>query len=415
MTSVVDGTEYGFPAPAEQDITEAGIIARARAIAGQLVERQGETEGRAHYAEDIHETFADAGLYRIMVPRRYGGYEFGIGTFLRVAIALARGCPSTGWMYSLGAAHALVAATLFGEQAQAELFRGGDFICPATIVPAGTAERSPDGQWLLSGTWAYCSGAPYATHFLGHTMVTRPGAAEPEPMLFVAPRSQWRRLDDWGRQLGLKGTGSYSIVMDKARLPDYLTLPGTHMSETDVTCGTPGRTLHANPLYGGGQLSFMLLEIASLAVGMAQGALDAYEDLMRSRVTLLPPPVPRWHDPDYQRWYGEAAGMIATGEAAVLNAAQQWTDLSAEGAHAFTREQDLRIATICREVIRMCWRAVETHLFPTAGSSAVRHGERIERVWRDMSTLHSHSGVGVLLATVTTRDLARTRLAASAA
>jgi 3-hydroxy-9,10-secoandrosta-1,3,5(10)-triene-9,17-dione monooxygenase len=105
--------------------------------------------------------------------------------------------------------------------------------------------------------------------------------------------------------------------------------------------------------------------------------------------------------------------MIATGEAAVLNAAQQWTDLCAAGAHVFTREHDLRIATICREVIRMCWRAVEAHLFPTAGSSAVRHGERIERVWRDMSTLHSHAGISVLLATVTTRDLARTRLGES--
>ncbi|MFF2542598.1 acyl-CoA dehydrogenase family protein [Kitasatospora sp. NPDC058063] len=409
MTVAMNAAGSGSPQPPEPGLTPGEIIARAEAIAPLLVPRQAETEQRTYYAQDTHEAFAGAGFYRILVPKRYGGYEFGIDTFLRVAMTLARGCPSTGWMYCLGATHALPAASLFDERAQAELFAGGDFICPATIVPNGKAERAEDGGWRIDGTWNYCSGSPYATHFMGHVPVPGEDGEPPAPMLFVAPRAEFRRLDDWGGQLGLKGSGSHSIVIEDGRVPDHLTLPRTHMSEVVVDGGTPGYRLHGNPEYGGGSLSFMVLEVASLAVGMAQGALDAYEELMLSRTTLFPPVVTRAEDPDYQFWYGEAAGMIATAEAAVLQAITQWQELCAAGPGAFTREHDLRLATICREVIRLCWHAVEGQLFPTAGSSAVRQGERIERVWRDLSTLHSHSGIGVFLSAVTTRELARAR------
>jgi len=408
MTAARKVPDNGFALPPEPNLTPADVIARAEAIAPSLVERQGETEQRTYYALDTHVAFTKAGFYRILVPRRYGGYEFGIDTFLRVVMALARGCPSTGWMFCLGATHALQVATLFDERAQAELFRGGDFICPATIVPGGTAERAEDGSWVLNGTFPYCSGSPYATHFLGHTLVPRREGEPPAPMLFVAPRSEWRRLDDWGRQLGLKGSGSHSIQFDNGRIAERFTLPATHMSEVDVST-TPGRELHGNPEYGGGPLSFMLLEVSALAVGMAKGALDAYEGLMRTRTTLFPPIVSRTESPDYQWWYGQAAGMIATAEAAVLNAIEQWTEICAAGTAEFSRERDLRLAAICREAIQLAWHAVESHLFPTAGSSSVRQGERVERVWRDMSTMHSHAGIGVLLASVATRELARAR------
>jgi 3-hydroxy-9,10-secoandrosta-1,3,5(10)-triene-9,17-dione monooxygenase len=312
-------------------------------------------------------------------------------------------------MFTLGATHALQVASWFPERAQDEVFAAGDFICPATIVPNGTAERTTGGDWIINGTWGYCSGSPYATHFMGHTMVSQVDGQPPEPMLFVVPRSQWRRLDDWGRGLGLKGSGSHSIVIENGRIPAHFALPRTHMSEIDVTRGTPGYALHGNPQYAGGPLSFMILEVASVVVGIAQGALDAYEELMRSRTTVLPPIVSRTEDANFQFWYGEAAGMIATAEAAILSAITQWQQLSAQGPGAFRREDDLRLATICREAIRLCWHAVEGQLFPTAGTSAIRAGERVERVWRDLSMMHSHAGIGVFLATVATRELAKAR------
>lgn len=397
--------EHGFPLPPEPGLTPAEVIARAEAISPTLVGRQAETENRTFYALDTHEAFKKAGFYRILVPRRYGGYEFEVETFMRVAIELTRGCPSTGWMYTLGSVHALLVATLFPEQAQDEIFADGDLIAPSTVMPSGTAQRV-DGGWVVNGTWGYCSGSPYATHFVGHTMVTRTDGAQPEPMLFIAPRSEWRRLDDWGQQLGLRGSGSHSITIENGFVPDHFTIDG-HVSQYSVAGGTPGLALHGNPQYAGGPLSFMNLESAVLAVGIAKGALDAYEDLMRTRTTLFPPVVGRVHDPDYQYWYGESAGMIATAETAILGAVRQWQDACAVGAEAFTHEMEMRLAGISRQSVQLCWRAVEGHLLPTAGSSSVRRGERLERTWRDMSMLHTHAGFAVFLATKAQRELAK--------
>ncbi|GIF07036.1 acyl-CoA dehydrogenase family protein [Actinoplanes siamensis] len=407
MSIAVTDREYPSSGHPEPDLTPEDLLARVAALVPGLVERQAETERRTYYAPEVHDAFTRAGLYRILVPRRYGGYEFGAETFMRVAMTLARGCPSTGWMYLFGAAHALPMATLFDRPAQDELFRGGDFICPVTVVPGGTAERAGAGHWRISGTWSYCSGAPYATHFAGHTLV--PGEnGEPEPMLFVVPRRQWTRLDDWGGQLGLRGSGSHSITVDDALVPDRFTVR-THLSQVTVPGDTPGRRLYDNPEYGGGQLSFMLLELGVLAAGMARGALDAYEQLMTARTTIYPPIHSRADDADYQFRYAEASAMIDTAEAAALDAVRQWSALCAREPAAFGRAEELRLALISREAVRLCWRAVESHLFPTAGSSSVRHGQRIERVWRDMSMMHSHAGLGVFLAHHANREFSRAR------
>ncbi|MCE7079515.1 acyl-CoA dehydrogenase family protein [Streptomyces sp. ST2-7A] len=404
MTTTSTGTVTGAPPLPEPDLTEEEAIARARSIAVRLVERQGETEERGYYAADLHEEFRDAGFYRVLVPRRYGGYEFGPSTFMRIATELARGCPSTAWMYLFGAAHALVAGTLFDEEVQDELFAEGDFICPATVAPSGSATRTDHG-WLIEGTWGYCSGAPYATHFIGHTLVPGPDPdGPPLPLMFVVPSSAFERLDDWGDQLGLRGSGSHSIRLNGVVVPDRHTLVG-HLSRIQVTDDTPGRALHG-PYYGGGPLGFMLLELGVLATGMARGALDAYADLMRARSTSFPPIVPRTEDPDYQLRFGTATGMIAAADAAMTDAVRQWEAMCEEGAGAFTRERELRLALISREAVRLAWRAVEGQLLPTAGSGAIRRGERLERVWRDLSTVHSHLGNGVFLATHANRELA---------
>ncbi|MDQ3787602.1 MAG: acyl-CoA dehydrogenase family protein [Actinomycetota bacterium] len=395
----------GYPSPPEPGLTAEEVVARAERIAATLVDRQQETEQRGYYGLDTHNEFLNAGFYRLLVPRRYGGYEFGLDTYLRVVTALARGCPSTAWMFTFGASHAHVAAALFSSEAQDELFAGGDFICPGTIGPVGFARPADDGGWIVDGVHRYSSGSPYATHFLGHTLVAGADGEPPTPMMFVVPRDQWTRLDDWGAQLGLRGSGSHSVKIDNVHVPSHRTLPG-HIGMVTVADGTPGLELHGNPLYGGGVLSMIQFQNGALAVGMATGALDAYAQLMRERTTIYPPITPRAEDPDFQHDYGEAAGRIATAQAALSDAVRQWHETAERGSAVFTREVDLRLSLISREAVRLSWAAVSGHLFPTAGSSAVRAGERIERVWRDMSTLHSHAGVSIFLAKVANRQLA---------
>lgn len=396
----------------EPGVTPAMLIERAKAMVPGLVARQQETEQRTYYAEDTHQAFRDAGFYRVTVPKRYGGYEFGFDTFLQIAMILTRACASTGWMYCLGAAHSLFAASMFGEKAQEEIFSRGDFIAPLVNAPYGTARRAEDGGWILDGVWRYCSGAPYATHLIGNTVIVGDDADPPRRLLFIAPRDQWEMLDDWGGQLGLKGSGSHSIRIDGGHIPDHFGIE-VNFEEISVTEGTPGRELHEHPQYGGAPASSMALEGAHIAVGMCQGALEAYTELMFSRTTILPPFGPRAEDPDFQLWYGKAAGMIDAAETLVLAASRRWQELAAEPVGAFTAEEDLRIAIACREGTDLAWRAVDEILQPTAGSPAVREGTRLERVWRDLSTGRTHASSAVLLTTVANRGYAQMKLYAA--
>ncbi len=391
------------------DVTPAVLIERARAMAPELIARQRETEERTYYAEDTHRAFRDAGFYRITVPKRYGGFEFGFETFLRVVAELTRACPSTGWMYCLGAAHSLFAGTMFGEKAQAEIFSGGDFIAPLVNAPYGTARPAADGGWILDGVWRYCSGAPYATHLIGNAMIAGDDGAPPRPLLFIVPRDQWEMLDDWGGQLGLKGSGSHSIRISGGHIPGHFGL-AVPFEEISVLGGTPGRDLHEHPQYGGAPASSMALEGAHIAIGMCQGALDAYTELMFSRTTMLPPFPPRVQDPDFQLWYGQASSMIDAAETLAHAAARRWHELSERPLGAFTPEEDLRIALTCREATQLAWRAVDEIIQPTAGSAAVRAGERLERIWRDLSTGRTHASNAVLLATMAPRLLTQLRL-----
>ncbi|MET9413592.1 acyl-CoA dehydrogenase family protein [Streptomyces klenkii] len=399
----------GAALPSEPDVTPAVLIERAKAMVPDLVARQHETEQRTYYAEDTHRAFRDAGFYRITVPKRYGGYEFGFDTFLQIVMTLCRACPSTGWMFCLGAAHSLFAGSMFEEKVQAEIFSGGDFIAPLVNAPYGTAKRAEDGGWMLHGEWRYCSGAPYATHLIGNTVIAGDDAHPPRRLLFIAPRDQWEMLDDWGGQLGLKGSGSHSIRISGGHIPDHYGIE-VNFEEISVTDGTPGRELHEHPQYGGAPASSMALEGAHIAVGMCQGALDAYTELMFSRTTILPPFLPRAEDPDFQYWYGKASGLIDAAETLVLAASRRWQELAGQPVGAFTPEEDLRIAISCREATELAWRAVDEILQPTAGSPAVREGTRLERVWRDLSTGRTHASSAVLLTTVANRGLAQLRL-----
>jgi 3-hydroxy-9,10-secoandrosta-1,3,5(10)-triene-9,17-dione monooxygenase len=389
-------------------VTPAVLIERAEAMVAGLVARQAETEQRTFYAEDTHAAFREAGFYRITVPKCYGGYEFGFDTFLRIVSILCRACPSTGWMYCLGAAHSLFAATMFPASAQADIFRGGDFIAPLVNTPYGTARRAGDGGWIVDGVWRYCSGVPYATHFIGNTTIVD-GAGAPRPLLFIAPRDRWVMLDDWGTQLGLKGSGSHSVRIADAYIPSHFGLE-VDFEQITVTAGTPGRGLHPHPQYGGAPASSMALEGAHIAVGMCQGALDAYTELMFSRTTIFPPFPARAEDPDYLLWYGQAASMIDAAQTLVQAAAAHWHDLAAQPVGAFTPEQDVRIALLCREGTQLAWRAVDEIIQPTAGSASTQHGARLERIWRDLSTGRTHISSAVLLTTVANRFYAHLRL-----
>jgi 3-hydroxy-9,10-secoandrosta-1,3,5(10)-triene-9,17-dione monooxygenase len=379
-----------IPVP-EPTLTPDEIVARATALQHRLRDEQEETERRGVYSEALHQEFRKAGFYRCIQPRRFGGYEFDLKTFYRLAIELARGDPSAAWCLILGAGHSLMLGSYFDEQAQAAGFGpDGEFSAPSVAAPTGTA-TPVTGGWELTGTWAYASGAPYATHFLPSTLIPGEDPEHPRLGLALIPRSQWRMLDDWGAILGMRGSGSNSIVVERARVPASHVIP-LDMWEIDVSGGTPGSRLHENPMYAGRCLSFFHAELVSLMVGLGCAAIDEYERILRSKNTLFPPMTPRYMHHDYQRPLGLALGMINAAKRLALNAGDVYMEFCRRGALGgapFSIEDDLTLFASLEHGGRLVWEAVEM-LFRTCSSSGARDGQRIQRYYRDVSMYRGH-------------------------
>ena len=70
------------PAP-EPDLTSHEIIARARALIPLIRDQQEEAERLGYHTEALDREFVGAGFYRMLQPRRFGGYEFDLPTFGR--------------------------------------------------------------------------------------------------------------------------------------------------------------------------------------------------------------------------------------------------------------------------------------------------------------------------------------------
>jgi 3-hydroxy-9,10-secoandrosta-1,3,5(10)-triene-9,17-dione monooxygenase len=193
--------------------------------------------------------------------------------------------------------------------------------------------------------------------------------------------------------LGLKGSGSQSIVFEHGRIPAHWAIEDALMVDFDVSGGTAGLRLHGNPMYGGRALACFTMTLAAVMVGAAYQALDEYELLLDSKLTPRAPMVPRRLDADYQRWFGSALAKVATAEAALFNCADQHMEAcrrAAEDGVPYSYGEDMRLGCVAREVMISSWEVMQGEIFRTAGSSAGAAGERMERIYRDMSIGNSH-------------------------
>jgi 3-hydroxy-9,10-secoandrosta-1,3,5(10)-triene-9,17-dione monooxygenase len=170
-----------IPVP-EPNLTPKQMVARAVSLRPKLRAQQDENDERGAYSPELHEDFIKAGFYRCTQPKMFGGYEFDLATYYKTMTEIAAGHPGVGWCLGLAASHAFEVASHWPEQAQIDFFgKDGHFIAPHRAPPLGTL-TPVDGGYMMSGTWDYCSGVPYATHFIGGAFIKRDGEPPVTPM-----------------------------------------------------------------------------------------------------------------------------------------------------------------------------------------------------------------------------------------
>jgi 3-hydroxy-9,10-secoandrosta-1,3,5(10)-triene-9,17-dione monooxygenase len=360
------------------------MIQSAREMVPVLRERQAECETLGRLPEATNDAFVAAGFYRILQPRRFGGYEFDLPTFARVMMEVSRGCPSSGWVLALTAGHAIMLSAFFSEQAQIDVYgQTGEFRGPSRTPPR-VVGTPVEGGYVLNGNLDYVSGCDVATHVIGGIRV------QDEARLAVIDRSQFSIVDDW-HVIGMRGTGSRSIVVKDAFVPTFRTIlpPRDAFNSSNA----PGRRVHGNPMYVAGRLvSVLFEEMAAVATGLAKGALDIYEHELCSSRLSIPPFGLRSDAPGYQRHFGDAWALIQVAEATVLKAADEYMEFARQAVEEdipFSDERDLQLQLLEQYATKIAGDAVDL-MFRTSGTHAAQADSMLQRYFRDMAVVKTH-------------------------
>jgi 3-hydroxy-9,10-secoandrosta-1,3,5(10)-triene-9,17-dione monooxygenase len=379
-----------IPVP-EPDLTPDAMVARARALIPMLREQQDDAEERGFYSEAVHRTFLEAGFSRITQPRRFGGYEFDLGTFLKTMVAISTGDPGTGWCLTLGSSHAWLVASHFPQHAQAEMFApDGDFRCPHPAPPTGEGRRV-DGGFRVSGRWPYASGLPYATWVFATGFIA--GDDPPVPHVFAIRRGEGTMLDDWGARagkvLGMHSSGSNTFVGEDVFVPDHRVVP---FDWFDPPFPSRGFELYGNPLYlgriGGPYHTSLVVPV----IGAARAALDEFHDYITTKPTTFQPQIPRYRFHEDQRAYGMAMAMTDAAETILYGFADQYQEAlerSARRGEAIDVTQDARWWALIQQAGGLAAGAVET-LMHRATSSTSGRSQRLGRYFRDVTMYRQH-------------------------
>jgi 3-hydroxy-9,10-secoandrosta-1,3,5(10)-triene-9,17-dione monooxygenase len=374
--------------PPEPSLTPEAMIARAREMRGMLRARQAECERAGRILPATNDAFVKAGFYRIMQPRRFGGYEFDVATFHRVMIEIARGCPSSGWVLALTAGHPLILAR-FEERAQIEAYGAdGEFRAPASGAPV-SIQRDGTG-YRVKGFWDYASGCDVGTHFIGPGIIPAAHGERPQYVLLLLNPSDYTIVDNW-QMWGMGGTGSKRIFIEKE-----IFVPGYRSMSGGLTENFPVRTQPIegleNPLYHSRIASFLVGEATAVIVGTARGALDIYEDITAKKQTYFPPFTPRSQSHEYQEYLGRAHALAETAQAALLKYSEDYERLSAARMRdeaAFGDAEERALILRLQQCVNLCWEAVDL-LFSTSGTSSGRLDSMLGRYYRDLAVMRTH-------------------------
>lgn len=269
------------PRPLASRPDPAAIMAKVRAVSAPIKARAAATESVAQVPAESIDALRETGLFEIVKPRAFGGYEHDFDALVDINIELAKACASTGWVAGLLAAHQWLLAA-FPAEAQHDVW-GSDpraLLC-GSYAPAAKA-LPVSGGYRLSGRWSFASGCDNSSWAFCAAML--PPSAEggpPRPAFLLVPAHDYV-IDDTWHVVGLAGTGSKTLVLDDVFVPLHRAL-----TFAETTSGrTPGAKLYAdNPTFSIPMLCNIPSCLASVAVGTALGALDDYVEATSTRIT----------------------------------------------------------------------------------------------------------------------------------
>jgi 3-hydroxy-9,10-secoandrosta-1,3,5(10)-triene-9,17-dione monooxygenase len=360
-------------------LTHEEALRRARALAPLLRQRAQQVEKNRRIANETIEAIVDAGLARILQPKRWGGYEISHDAAFDVAVEVASGCGSTGWCASLLNIHDWWLSG-FPEEAQHDVWRDTpDRNLAAMVYPTGKAAPTDDG-YTLSGRWSFVSGVDYSDWAIVAAMVFGPNGP-PQARHFLIPRRDYAIEDTWNN-VGMRGTGSNDLIVNEVFVPAHRTITMDDFREGT----TPGSRFNTGPLYQGAMICTFGHALAGPALGVARGALTAWLDWTREKVaTSTGEAVSEW--PHVQMRIAQTELNLDAGEMLL----RRNLDVIRQGGPSDPALRTRSFASFGHAVRLFCT-AVDA-LFDMSGARGMRDENVIQRAWRDVHAISAHVGL----------------------
>ncbi|WP_018657688.1 acyl-CoA dehydrogenase family protein [Actinomadura flavalba] len=363
-------------APARSELSR-----RAADIVPHLREKSAWAEENRRLHDETIEALAGAGVFRLRVPRRYGGYEADTRTLVEVAAQLGRGDGSAAWTASVYWIPTWMACQ-FPDEVQDEVFSTPDVRICGTLSPSAMAAPA-DGGVVLNGSWGFQSGAHHA-HWQ-EVIAVMPGEdGSMQPIMALVPLSDLTIVDDW-HTAGMRGSGSVTTVAQDVFVPGIRVLPlGAVLAQQGASRANADTPIYRPPL-----LPVASASSVGTVLGLAAAAREAFfERLPDRKITYTAYESQR----EAPVTHLEAAEAVLTADEAEFHAHRLADLVDAKGVSGdpWTLEERVRARASLGRVVQLGKKSVDI-LAGASGGSSIYNAQVIQRVQRDAQAINQHA------------------------
>ena len=356
----------------------------ARSLAPLIARLRERFDQERRLPDELVESLGNAGFFGMWLPRALGGPELDPLSFLAVIEELARLDGSVGWCTVIPAGYARLAGAL-DETIAREIFGSGRAVLAGTLNPTGKAVAAPGG-YRVSGKWGYGSFIHYSQWVLGNCITydaERPrkdATGGPDLRLALFPRADAEVFDVW-RVGGLRGTGSDDYQVNDLFVPEERTIP---LPDFFPVPRQPG------PLYAVPMTSTFVSCIATVALGIARAAIEAFGEIAGGKTPTGSQTVLR-EKPFAQANMARAEALVRSGRAYLFDElGRVWQEALAGRPVSLQQRAHVRLAAC--HATQCAIEAVDL-VYALAGGSSIYEGNRLERCFRDIHVAGQHVAV----------------------
>jgi alkylation response protein AidB-like acyl-CoA dehydrogenase len=384
--SAVAGSPPGINGPAAgpgtvtPSYTREGLFAAVRTLTPRLRAAADEIEAARSLTEPLVQALADAGLYRMLLPRTLGGGELDPLTYFDVIDALAQVESAAAWSVLISTSTMTGMVRGLPDELLARMFTSPRQAVTAGSGPPKGRAMQVSGGYRLTGRWTQGSNILLARwiHVGCHLYDgdrPRPGPdGKPVYLRCVVPASQAECVDTW-RTTGMRGTGSHDFTITDVFVPD------------EQVHGSSEESHRPQPLYQ--FVGWTHVAHAAIGLGIARVAIDEFIRLAGGKQAT-------WHASEgrlatrttIQAKVAQAEALVGSGVAYVRESTRDAWDTVSRGERLSPDQRAIYRLAIAQGMTNAV-QAVDL-MFNIGGATSIYATSRLDRCLRDVHTAAAH-------------------------